>query len=195
MFAEIDDAQVLSVMPACQRGDAGAVARLYDLYADRIYRYVLARTGDPHAAEDLTADVFLRVVQHVQRFKLDATRPASSVSAWLYRIAANLVADYHRVRRRRPVVSIEMEEEASFAFDAADPCQQAERREALERLSGALEKLTEDQRLVVIGKYGEGMSNAQAAAWLGKTEGAVEALQHRALRTLCRLLGKKHGGS
>jgi RNA polymerase sigma-70 factor (ECF subfamily) len=58
-----------------------------------------------------------------------------------------------------------------------------------------MEKLTEDQRLVVIGKYGEGMSNAQAAAWLGKTEGAVEALQHRALRTLCRLLGTKHGGS
>ncbi len=193
MFAEIDDAQVLSVMPACQRGDAGAVARLYDLYADRIYRYVLARTGDPHTAEDLTADVFLRVVQNVQRFKLDATRPAGSVSAWLYRIAGNLVADYHRVRRRRPVVS--MEEEASSAFDEADPFQQAERREALEQLSGALERLTEDQRLVVIGKYGEGMSNAQAAAWLGKTEGAVEALQHRALRTLCRLLGTKHGRS
>jgi RNA polymerase sigma-70 factor (ECF subfamily) len=193
MFAEIDDAQVLSVMPACQRGDAGAVARLYDLYADRIYRYVLARTGDPHAAEDLTADVFLRVVQHVQRFKLDPTRPAASVSAWLYRIAGNLVADYHRVRQRRPVVSIE--EEAAFALDASDPWQQAERREALERLSAALERLTEDQRLVVIGKYGEGMSNAQAAAWLGKTEGAVEALQHRALRTLCRLLGTKHGRS
>jgi RNA polymerase sigma-70 factor (ECF subfamily) len=104
MFATIEDAQVLSVIPACQRGDAGAVARLYDLYAGRIYHYVLARTGDPHAAEDLTADVFLRVVQHVQRFKLDASRPASSVSAWLYRIAANLVADYHRARQRRPLV-------------------------------------------------------------------------------------------
>ncbi len=81
MFAAIDDSQVLTVMAACHRGDAGAVARLYDLYADRIYRYLLARTGDPHAAEDLTADVFLRVVQHVERFELDATRPASSVSA------------------------------------------------------------------------------------------------------------------
>jgi RNA polymerase sigma-70 factor (ECF subfamily) len=191
MFAAIEDAQVLSVIAACQRGDAGAVARLYDLYADRIYHYALARTGDPHAAEDLTADVFLRVVEHVQRFKLDASRPASSVSAWLYRIAANLVADYHRARWRRPLVSID--EEAPFAFEAPDPCQQAERREALERLSGGLEKLTEDQRLVVICKFGEGMSNAQAAAWLGKTEGAIEALQHRALRTLCRLLGTRHG--
>jgi DNA-directed RNA polymerase specialized sigma24 family protein len=58
-------------------------------------------------------------------------------------------------------------------------------------LSGALEKLTEEQRLVVISKFGEGLSNAQTAAWLGKTEGAIEALQHRALRTLCRLLGSK----
>jgi RNA polymerase sigma-70 factor, ECF subfamily len=189
MYAAIDDAQVLSVIAACHRGDAGSVARLYDLYADRIYSYLLARTGDFQVAEELTADVFLRVVQHVRRFKLDATRPAASVSAWLYRIAANLVADYHRMRQRRPQVSIE--EEAPFVSDAPDPWQQAERRETLERLSGALEKLTEDQRLVVVAKFGEGMSNAQTADWLGKSEGAVEALQHRALRTLCRLLGTK----
>jgi RNA polymerase sigma-70 factor (ECF subfamily) len=191
MFVPIEDAQVVSVIAACQRGDAGAVARLYDLYADRIYRYVLARTGDSHAAEDLTADVFLRVVQHVQRFKLDASRPASSVSAWLYRIAGNLVVDHHRARRRRPEVDIV--DDASMVAEGADPGRHVERREALERLSGALEKLTEDQRLVVTAKFGEGMSNAETAAMLGKTEGAVEALQHRALRSLCRLLGTKHG--
>ena len=107
MYAAISDSQVLTLIPACQRGDAGAVEGLYDLYADRIYHYVLARTGDVSAAEDLTAEVFLRVIQHVHRFKLDKTRPAASVSAWLYRIAANLVADYHRVRQRRPTVNIE----------------------------------------------------------------------------------------
>jgi RNA polymerase sigma-70 factor (ECF subfamily) len=192
MYAAISDSQVLTLIPACQRGDAGAVEGLYDLYADRIYHYVLARTGDVSASEDLTADVFLRVIQHVHRFKLDTARPSSSVSAWLYRIAANLVADYHRVRQRRPTVSIE--EDALLISAAPDPSQQAERRDVLERLSGALEKLTEDQRLVVVCKFGESMSNAQAAAWLGKTEGAIEALQHRALRTLCRLLGAKQGG-
>jgi RNA polymerase sigma-70 factor, ECF subfamily len=191
MYAAIDDAQILAVMPACLRGEAGAVARLYDLYADRIYRYILARIGDPQVAEDLTGEVFLRVVKHVQRFRLDDNRPASSVSAWVYRIAGNLVADYHRDRQRRRMVRID--EEAPLASVSQDPWRKAEQQEALEQLSGALEQLTEDQRLVVIGKFGEGMSNAEAAAWLGKTEGAVEALQHRALRTLSRLLRARHG--
>ena len=189
MYTAISDTQVLTLIPACQRGDAGAVEGLYDLYADRIYHYVLARTGDVSASEDVTADVFLRVIQHVHRFKLDTTRPSASVSAWLYRIAANLVADHHRARQRRPTVNIE--EDVPLVSAAPDPLQQADRREALERLSGALEKLTEDQRLVILCKFGEDMSNAQAADCLGKTEGAIEALQHRALRTLCRLLGAK----
>lgn len=189
MYAAVSDEQIASLIPACQRGDTGAVERLYDLYADRIYRYVLARTGDAQAAEDLTADVFVRVIQHVRGFKLDAVRPAASVSAWLYRIAANLVADYHRAHRRRPSVSLD--DDAPFVLAAPDPWQQAAKNEALARLAGALEHLTEDQRRVIIGKFGEGMSNAQVAAWLGKTEGAVEALQHRALRTLCRLLNVK----
>lgn len=189
MYAAISDEQIASLIPACQRGDAGAVERLYDLYADRIYRYVLARTGEPQAAEDLTADVFVRVIQNVSHFKLDTARPAASVSAWLYRIAANLVADYHRTHRRRPWVSLA--DDAPFVLVAPEPWQQAAHNETLARLAAALEKLTEDQRCVIIGKFGEGMSNAQVAAWLGKTEGAVEALQHRALRTLSRLLNVK----
>jgi RNA polymerase sigma-70 factor, ECF subfamily len=191
MYAAIDDAQVLSLIPACQQGEAGAVARLYDLYADRIYHYILARTGDPGTAEDLTGEVFLRVVKHVHKFRLDNSRPASSVSAWLYRIAGNLVADHHRSRQRRP--QVDLDDDVPPSLEAPDPCEEIERREALERLSGALEKLTEEQRLVVISKFGEGLSNAQTAAWLGKSEGAIEALQHRALRTLSRLLGKQGG--
>ena len=191
MFTAINDSQVSALIPACQRGDAGAVEALYDLYADRIYRYLLGRTGNTDEAEDLTTEVFLRVIEHVHGFKLNTARPSSSVSAWLYRIAANLAADFHRSHQRRPDVSLE--ENYALVSHAPDPYRQAEQRETLDRLSAAIEQLTEDQRLVVIGKFGEGMSNAQAAAWLGKTEGAIEALQHRALRTLARFLGPKQG--
>jgi RNA polymerase sigma-70 factor (ECF subfamily) len=148
MYAAIDDTQVLSIIPACQEGEAGAVARLYDLYVDRIYHYVLARTGDPGTAEDLTGEVFLRVVKHVHRFKLDAGRPAASVSAWLYRIAANLVADHHRSRRRRP--QVDLDDDESLRLRIPDPCEEVEQRETLRRLSAALERLTEEHRLVVI---------------------------------------------
>jgi RNA polymerase sigma-70 factor (ECF subfamily) len=189
MYATINDAQVISLIPACQRGESGAIEALYGLYADRIYHYLLARTGDTSAAEDLTTEVFLRVIEHIEKFKLNRDRPASSVSAWLYRIAANLVADHHRKQQRHPVVDLEAEE--MLAAPEWDPCREVEERERLARLTEALDKLTEDQRVVVISKFGEGMSNLQVAAWLGKTEGAVEALQHRALRTLGRLLGMK----
>jgi RNA polymerase sigma-70 factor, ECF subfamily len=189
MYAAIHDSQILGLMPACQRGESGAVEGLYDLYAGRIYHYLLARTGDAVAAEDLTTEVFLRVIEHLPRFKLNRERPSASVSAWLYRIAANLAADYHRAQQRRAVVSLE--EDESLVAQGVDPCHEAERRETLARLSGALDQLSEEQRLVVIGKFSEGMSNVQVAESLGKTEGAVEALQHRALRTLGRLLGVK----
>ena len=125
------------------------------------------------------------------RFRLDTARPAASVSAWLYRIAANLVADHHRGRQRRPAVGLD--EELPLRPGPGSVRRQRSAARRCKRLAGALEQLTEDQRQVVICKFGEGMSNAQAAAWLGKTEGAIEALQHRALRTLCRLLGTKHG--
>ncbi len=186
MYAAITDAQVQDLIPACQRGESGSIEAFYDLYAGRIYHYVLARTGDTVVAEDLTTEVFVRVMEHLARFRLNRNRPAASVSAWLYRIAANLVADHHRQQQRRPAVSLEAHE--TVLAPGADPCREAQQHETLAGLTHALEKLTEEQRLVVISKFGEGMSNAQVAAWLGKTEGAIEGLQHRALRKLGRLL-------
>jgi RNA polymerase sigma-70 factor (ECF subfamily) len=185
----ITDAQVIPLVPGCQRGEAAAIEGLYDLYADRLYRYLLARAGDPDAAADLTTELFVRVIKHVRGFKLNKSCPAASLSAWLYRIAANLAADYHRERRRRDSASLD--ETLALPARGPDPQRVAEQRETSARLAAALEQLTEEQRLVVIGKFGEGLSNVEIALLLGKTEGAVESLQHRALRTLGRLLGVK----
>lgn len=187
MQPAITDAQIMALVPACQRGEMAAFEGLYDLYADRIYRYLLARVGDADLAADLTTELFLRVMKHIPRFRLNHRRPAASFSAWIYRIAANLVADHHRAERRLRQVALD----EKLPVSAGEPGLQrgVERQEALAQLGRALEELSEDQRLVLIGKFGEEMSNAQIAEWLGKTEGAVKSLQHRALRTLGRLLG------
>ncbi len=187
MQPAITDEQIAHLIPACQRGEAGAIEQLYDLYADRIYRYLLARTGDADAASDLSTEVFLRVLEHVGRFRLNGDRPAASFSAWLYRVAGNLVSDHRRKQRRQPGVALD--EQLELSSEAPDPLSVAVKREEAARLSGALDRLTEDQRQALIARYTEGMSNRQIALWLRKTEGAVEALQHRALRTLGRILG------
>ena len=182
----ITNEQIISLIPDCQRGDAAAMEALYDLYADRLYRYLLARVGNADIAADLTTELFLRVIKHIPRFRLNPDRPASSFSAWLYRIAANLVTDHHRAANRLQQVALESE--APLLADTPDPYQRSERQERVARLAQALTELSEDQRLVILGKFGEGMSNAEVAEWLGKTEGAIKSLQHRALRALGRIL-------
>ena len=161
--------------------------RLYDLYADRLYRYLLARVGDPDVAADLTTDLFLSVIEHIEGFRLNSEHAAASFSAWLYRIAANLAAQHHRTRHKRSWLSLDDHEDHPAAQPG--PSHLAEEREALDRLARAMSELSEEQRLVITGRFIETMSSAEVASWLGKTEGAVKALQHRALRTLARLLG------
>lgn len=187
MHAPITDEQISTVVKACQRGEAAAIERLYDLYADRLYRYLLARVGDPDTAADLTTDLFLSVIEHIGGFRLNPDHPAASFSAWLYRIAANLAAGHHRNQRSRGWVSLDDDRNQPDADPG--PSHLAEEREALERLAEAMNELSEEQRLVITGRFIETMSSAEVAAWLGKTEGAIKALQHRALRTLARLLG------
>jgi RNA polymerase sigma-70 factor (ECF subfamily) len=180
----VSDHQIIPLVQGCQRGEASAAEGLYHLYADRIYRYLLARTGDVHTAEDLIGEAFARMIEHIGHFRLNHERPAASFSAWFYRIAANLAADYHRHGRR-----FEDAEPEDVATTALDPWLAAHHREVSAELSAALDKLTEEQRLVLIGKFAEGMTNRDLAGMLGKSEGAVESMQHRALRRLGQLLG------
>lgn len=188
MQPAITDDQILALVPRCQAADQAAVEGVYHLYGDRLYRYLLARTGDPDTAADLSTELFVRVIQRIGAFRLDRRRPAASFSAWLYRIAANLVTDHYRSRGRSPIA---LSDELPAPGHAADPQRYAEQRESAAQLAAALGQLSEEQRLVIVGKFAEEMSNAEIAAWLGKSEGAIKSLQHRALRTLGRLLAPK----
>jgi RNA polymerase sigma-70 factor (ECF subfamily) len=167
-----------------RQGDLAAVSDLYNLHVDRIYQYVRYRTGDDLTAEDITAEVFLRAIESLGTYQ-DQGAP---FIAWLYRIAHARVVDYWRSSNRRQTAPLD------------DPLLQdslVETDEGIEKdfvqhrlLWSALRHLTDDQQNVIILRFVQGLSNAEIAQLLGKTEGAVKALQRRALEALARLLNQ-----
>jgi len=161
-------------------GDKSAFAALYERYQQPVFTYVFYRVDSQMLAEDLTAEVFVRMVAKIRTY-----RAASPFLAWLYTIARNLITDhYRRASRLSPL-------HERTAMSQIDPSEEALRRLQEAELRIALIKLSEDQRQVVLLKFIERRSNAQIASLLGKTEGAVKSLQHRALDALRRHLSKQ----
>jgi RNA polymerase sigma-70 factor, ECF subfamily len=165
-----------------QAGDETAFVTLYEQYQRAVYTYLYYRLGDAMLAEDLTAEVFIRLLDRLAT--LDVTeRP---LLAWLYTIAANLATDHHRKNGRYQWLPLDEERDQP----ETDTAHSADARLAQETLAKALNHLTEEQRQVVLLKFVEGRSNAEVGAILGKNEGSVKSLQHRALAALRRLLTK-----
>jgi RNA polymerase sigma-70 factor (ECF subfamily) len=148
-----------------------------------MYAYIYRRVGDAALAEDLTSELFLRVLNAVQNER--AWR--DSFVAWLYRIAHNLVVDVYR-RRSPPLVSLDDVPLESDADDPADAVQEAADRDTL---GAAIGRLTSDQQQVLALRFGEGLTAKETARIMNKTTGAVEAMQHRALAALRRILAKE----
>ncbi|MBI2845841.1 MAG: sigma-70 family RNA polymerase sigma factor [Chloroflexi bacterium] len=156
-----------------------ALARIYDFYHSKIYRYVYSRVGDRQIAEDLTGEVFMRMLEALRAKRGWQT----SVAAWLYGIAHHLVVDYHRARHKEA----KLFEEALMTSGETSRTRAEERLEA-EQIRRAMGDLTPDQQQVLTLKFVEGMSNQEVAQVLGKTEGAVKSIQYRALATLARVV-------
>ena len=172
-----DEAQLIQ---RAQRGDPAAFTEIYDRHQPAVYRYIYYRVSDIATAEDLTSDVFVRLVEKIDRF----TYRGRPLLAWLYTIARNLVTDHHR--RIGQATMLPLDEQLVAETDDLE--QAAERGLAQRRLAAALPHLTEDQRQVIILKFIEGQSNAEVARILGRPVGAVKSLQHRALAALRRIL-------
>ena len=159
-----------------------ALSELYDRYESKIYGYIYRRTGNKALAEDLTAQVFLKMLEAIRERKAWH----SSFSGWLYRIAHNLVIDYYRRRDRKPQIPID--EAPVLPTTKHDPVTTAETKLDAERLRAAIRRLTEDQAEVVSLRFLEGYSINEVASMMTKSEGAVKALQYRAVATLRQLL-------
>lgn len=161
--------------------DPKAFGDLYDRFVDRVYRYLYFRTGSHAEAEDLTEHVFLKAWEAIGRYRWQG-RP---FLAWLYRLAHNVHIDH--VRTQKPTTSLNNDE---HPIDLASPSSTAELARTLdaELLAGALTQLTPDQQQVIVLKFIEGMDNDQIASSMNKREGAIRALQMRALMSLRRVL-------
>lgn len=187
-FAISDDAIALTDLSekALLESAAGfnekALSELYDRYEARIYSYIYRRTGNETLAEDLTAQVFLKMLEAIRSDKAWH----SSFSGWLYRIAHNAVIDYYRLRDRQQQVSLE----DTLTTTASDhnPVVMAEVSLDAERLRAAIGRLTEEQAEVITLRFLEGYNISEVADMLEKTEGSIKALQYRAVTTLRQLL-------
>lgn len=158
--------------------DPSAFGELYEQNVRKIYSYIYYRTGNHHDAEDLTARVFQRALKHIGRYE-DKGVP---FSAWLYRIAHNVVANWHRDRSRRPVVPFD--EKLLLPTGAKHPEAQTIDREEVDVLLERIRNLPEDRQELLILKFVERLSNAEIGAIMGRTEGAIKSLYHRTLTVL-----------
>ena len=171
---EVDDLELAKQAAT----DADAFGELYERHIRRIYNYIYYRTGNHHDAEVLTARVFQRALRHVANFE-DKGVP---FSAWLYRIAHNLVANWHRDRSRRPVVPLE--DHIAVGEVSDHPEIEAIVKEEHSMLLTAVRSLPDDRQQLLILKFVERLSNAAIGEIMGRTEGAIKSLYHRTLIAL-----------
>lgn len=162
-------------------GDQQALADIYDWYLPRVYRYVLARVGRVAEAEDLTEEVFLKMLGAISNFRWRAV----PFSAWLFRIAHNQVVSYFRRTSSRGPISPLLD---NLVDHRQDPAATVETRLTVDAVFRASQQLPEAQRDVIALRFAVGLSIAETAKALGKREGNVKALQHKGVARLQRLL-------
>ena len=160
-----------------QRGDREALEELYLLHFDRIYSYLHMTVGNRHDAEDLTTQTFMKMLESIKRFRWQS----APFAAWLFRIAHNLAMDHFRASRRW-----QPEEEVPEPVGESEPSAEAAAFQSIGRQSmlELIEGLSQEQKQVLTLKFVFNLPNGEVATILGKTEGAIKSLQHRALVSL-----------
>jgi RNA polymerase sigma-70 factor (ECF subfamily) len=177
-----DQEAIWELVRRAQDGDAESFGQLYDCYVDVVFRFLHHRVGDRATAEDFTSETFVRALRRIDSLSFQGR----DVGAWLITIARNIVLDHVKSSRYRLEVPTADMRDADRATDGPEDA-------VLQRLSNAelmtgLAQLPVDQRECLVLRFLQGMSVAETAAAMRKKEGAVKALQHRAVRRLASLL-------
>ncbi len=173
-----------AIVDAAIAGDEAALAELYNLYFPRVYRYILARVGNPYDAEDLTEEVFLRVLDAIGRFQWRE----APFSAWLFRIAHNAVISQRRKEGARGRSSPLSE---ALPVDSQGPEEMVANRLVLNEVMKAADTLPEAQRRVIGYRFAAGLTVAETARAMGKGEGNVKVIQHKAIAKLREMLNQR----
>ncbi len=167
------------------RHDAQAFGELYQQHLNQIYRYIYYKVGSAPEAEDLTEQTFLKAWEAIERFREQGV----PFSVWLYRLAHNTVIDYHRTRHE----AVPLDDLTDTEDGQSNPDQVVAVRLDVQTLRKAIARLTAEQQQVIILRFVQGLSHSEVGAIMGKNEGAVRGLQHRALSALHEILADRIG--
>ncbi|HEX9774626.1 MAG TPA: sigma-70 family RNA polymerase sigma factor [Actinomycetota bacterium] len=181
----VGEDEVIDLVDRAREGSAEAFAELYDRYVDRVYRFILYRvSADTALAEDLTSEVFVRALRKIKGF----TWQGRDVGAWFVTIARNLVLDHFKSGRFRLEVVAPEAPEGAAGDRVVDPEDQALARVSQQDLYRAIQRLGNEQQEVIYWRFLQGYSVAETAAAMDKTDGAIKALQYRAVKALYKLV-------
>ena len=182
--AEGEVAVTLALVQRAQAGDTEAFGELYDRYVDLVYRYVYYRVGSAQVAEDLTSETFLRALRRLSSF----TWQGRDVGAWFVTIARNLIADHYKSSRYRLEMTTDDVSESGAALSQEGPENAVLEAMQNKVLLEAVKQLNAEQQECIVLRFLQGLSVAETAQAMGKNDGAIKALQYRAIRSLGRLL-------
>ena len=188
------DQEMAQLLERAKRRDAAALDRLYLLYVDKLYRYIWFRVGEQALAEDLAMDVFVRLVEHISSFRIPSEQQVAAFSAWVFRIAGNRITDHFRRQARSDRFTENKMQELAGSDQTSSGSSRLDRMATQDELRQAMASLNDSQRQVLYYRFVADLSSAQTARAMKKSEGAVKALQHRALENLRRVLSNSREG-
>ena len=176
VLSDLSDDEVVALATG---GDLNAFGELYDRFVERIFNYIYYRTSNRVDAEDLTERVFFRAIQHIKKYE----NRGLPISAWLYRIAHNLVANWYRDNSRRQEIPLDTFD-FTLQYRGELPETAVLRHEEKEHLLSVIRELPHERQQLVVLKFVDGLTNAEIGQIMGRTEGAIKSLYHRTLISL-----------
>ncbi|MCG3141068.1 MAG: ECF RNA polymerase sigma factor SigX [Anaerolineae bacterium] len=183
MHELLPPAEARELLRRAQAYEERALTRLYQLFSDRIFRFIYYRIQDRPRAEELTNEVFVRLLENVENFRPGGGDVTLALTGWIFTIARNLIIDDYRRQKKRAAEPLP-DDDTALADETLDLDVRLTRAD----LQIALAQLTEEQQTVLLLRFEEGFTSAQIATMMGKTDMAIKALQRRALATMARLL-------